>query len=385
MLTDHSILSEENSLLEHAETVVKLLNSFGKKSKISSHHVLDKLGYLYYRLSDFLAQEQNIETENKLRIKSHKDEISLIKSSIQRCTEESVSSSRECETCNQFLPIINDCELSLAQHIQESGEKHNLMSNKSQLDMPKMHDSWIVEKQESERKNTMPAKVDLTLTNIKCGACKELIPIVDIKYTLAMGLRLKEDTHWKAMASEKNMQEIMNISSCGSEIDGAHFGQYIFYIDSKFYCRLCKSYMNGIDTAKQHIAAGCYANKICNEMKDTDVIVLENGIYFCNLCSTPLSSSVMDHKQGKIHKKNVISKVNFGRDNLGKQLQVSEEKIWLKIPPAAKVHRVYFENVGDNSVFCKLCSITIPKTEVNILSHIHGKQHTCALNKNNHS
>ncbi|XP_069681955.1 uncharacterized protein [Periplaneta americana] len=340
--------NKETLLLEHVDTVVKLLNSFAMRNNIKSQDVLRRLEYLYDRLTDFLDRESSDDLG--------RDSMSL----------ESSSTSQE--------------------------------SSPWQTNF----DDQSVEAVATKKKSTeSPANCVETTGGIRynCDVCKTPVVSYNMDPDLSVALHLQEDAHRKAMLllERKAMKEepslvsvqgvsntrevnsednaVMNKAaemSLGEESNQNGNWNYILVIDNRYHCRLCNVAMNGAESVENHIKESSHNKMTAVQTKSSQEIVSIEGVYKCTLCNVLLgsSSNAFQHKLGKAH----LHKLANKSQELSK-----EDKFWLKIPEGFRYHKLFFSSVGDSVLQCKACTADVPKTHFNVLSHIRGKSHTRAL------
>ncbi|PNF36526.1 hypothetical protein B7P43_G15876 [Cryptotermes secundus] len=196
-----------------------------------------------------------------------------------------------------------------------------------------------------------------------CCLCKDCIDIHDFDYKLSVDLHNQTGVHQQVLKLQKMKaaQTAMLETVRPTEINWKHMSPTT--ARSSIVVCTCQ------ENADKHVTGNSNERGLTEHREaECEMVVTGNGVFYCHVCSVPVgsSSNAIQHKRGKPHQQKLLAR----------QLTLSaEDKLWSKISERWKGHRKYFESLGDAVMKCKVCMVTVPKTEVNVLSHIHGKKH----------
>lgn len=200
-----------------------------------------------------------------------------------------------------------------------------------------------------------------------CCLCKDCIDIHDFDYKLSVDLHNQTGVHQQVLKLQKVKagQTVMQETVRPTEINWKHMSPTA--ARSSIVVCTCQ------ENADKHVTESSHESGLTEHREaGCEMVVTGNGVFYCQVCSVPVgsSSNAIQHKQGKPHQQKLLAR----------QLVVSaEDKLWSKISEKWKSHRKYFVSLGDAVLKCKVCMVNVPKTEVNVLSHIHGKKHSQIL------
>lgn len=200
-----------------------------------------------------------------------------------------------------------------------------------------------------------------------CCVCKDCIDISNSDYRLSVELHNRTDVHQEALKLQKMKvaQTAMLVALRPMEINWKHISPTAAR-SSTVVCT-CQ------EKADQDVAGSSHERWLTERREaGCEMVVTGNGVFYCLVCGVPVgsSSNAIQHKQGKPHQQKLLVR----------QLVLSaEDKLWSKISEKWRSHRKYFVSVGDAVLKCKACMVDVPKTAVNVLSHIHGKKHSNVL------
>jgi hypothetical protein len=234
----------EASLLEHVHAVVSLLNTFIVKDNISSQHVLQRLDYLYNRLSDFLGREL--------------------------CNHNEQSDSHSWQQTGEELPVSKCEELAAA--------------------LPSIM---------PENTPSMEALGDV------CGLCKHHIMIYNSDHKLSVDLHYHTDVQQQALKSQKMkaaqtaMLETLRPVDTNSKLISQTSSK------SSIVGRACEGNADKHVTGRSHERGPTEQREAGCEMVITDTGMFYCQL--CGV-SVGTSSSALQHKQGKRHLQNLSAR-----------------------------------------------------------------------------
>jgi hypothetical protein len=201
-----------------------------------------------------------------------------------------------------------------------------------------------------------------------CCVCKDCINIYSSDHKLSVELHNQTDIHQQALKLQKMKaaQTAMLETLRPTEINQKHISPTA--ARSSIVVCICQEKDQDVTGSSherrltEHREAGC------------EMVVTGNGVFYCQVCGVPVgsSSNAIQHKQSKPHQQKLLAT----------QVVLSEDKLWSRITEKWRSHRKYFASLGDSYLKCKVCMVDIPKTEINVLSHIHGKKHSKILSGN---
>jgi hypothetical protein len=200
-----------------------------------------------------------------------------------------------------------------------------------------------------------------------CGLCEHHIMIYNSDHKLSMDLHYQTDAHQQALKSQKMkaaqtaMLETLRPIETKSKLISKTAAK------RSIVGRACEGNADKHVTGRSHERGPTKPREAGCEM-----VITDKGMFHCQLCGVSVSSSscALQHKQGKLHLQKLLAR------NL---VPLIEDKFWSKIPEGCRDHRKYFQSSGDTSVKCKACMVYVPKTVINVLSHIRGKKHSHIL------
>jgi hypothetical protein len=200
-----------------------------------------------------------------------------------------------------------------------------------------------------------------------CCVCKDCIDIYSSDHKLSVDLHNRTDIHQQALKLQKMKvaQTKMLETLRPTEIKQKHISPTA--ARSSIVVCTCQEKVDQDVTGSSH-------ERWLTEHREAgwEMVVTGNGVLYCQVCGVPVgsSSNAIQHKRGKSHQQKLLAR----------QLVLSaEDKLWSKITEKWRSHRKYFVSLGDTLLKCKVCMVDVPKTEVNVLSHIHGKKHSNVL------
>lgn len=197
-----------------------------------------------------------------------------------------------------------------------------------------------------------------------CCLCKDCI---DFDHKLSVDLHNQTDVHQQALKLQKMKaaQTAMLETVRPTEINWKHISPTA----ARNSIMVCTCQEN----SDQHVTESSYERGLTEHREaGCEMVVTGNGVFYCQWCGVPVgsSSSAIQHKRGKPHQQKLLAR----------QLVLSaEDKLWSRISERWRSHRKYFVSLGDAVLKCKVCMVDVPKTAVNVLSHIHGKKHSHVL------
>jgi hypothetical protein len=194
-----------------------------------------------------------------------------------------------------------------------------------------------------------------------CCLCKDCIDIYDSDHKLSVDLHNQTDVHQQAL----KLQTVTLETVRPTEINWKHISPPA----ARSSIVVCTCQENG----DKHVTGSSHERGLTEHREaGCEMVVTGNGVFFCQVCGVPVgsSSNAIQHKQGKPHQQKLLER----------QLVLSaEDKLWSKISERWRSHRKYFVSLGDAVLKCKVCMVDVPKTAVNVLSHIHGRKHSHVL------
>lgn len=381
----------EASLLEHMDAVVKLLNDFTLKD-ISSQRVILRLEYLYDKLNDFLVKKICAD-HKKIYSDPRQQAIGNLPITTDKEFETRTPSKMAledvqyvCGLCRSPITIYNsDHKLSMDLHYQE--DKHQ-----QALTFQKMRGVEAVIPETGKRTHQLKKVKGVQAKTPKTGKSTEQlkemnkvqakIQIVGKSTEQLQKLKGAQATIPKTRMSIEQFQEMKGVQAAIKKTDKSTEINYKYIsqtAEKKYQCCLCNVYVHSQKCVHEHVRGTMHQKKLValqTEYSKDGIVTTDTGVMYCQVCGVSVGSSSIDaiqHKLGKVHLQKLLSK----------QLKPSkEDKFWSKIPEGLRSHRRHFVNLGDIVVQCGACSVSVPKTTINVLSHIRGKKHSHVLSDN---
>jgi hypothetical protein len=371
----------EALLLEHADAVVNLLNGFMLKD-ISSQHVLQRLDYLYDKLHDFLVKKLCANHEptdsdpwqqgGNLAVTKDKEFEAPVPS---MGTVENVE--YVCGLCRSPITIYNsDHKLSMDLHYQDDVHQKAVKIQKMRRVQA------VIPKPDKPTKQLQ--KINVAQTSIpKTGKCTELQ-----KTKGAQAMIPKTGKHTDQLQKMKGAQTmIQKIGKSTEQLQNMKGAQatipktgkpteinckYISHTSEKYHCCLCNMNMASQKCVYQHVSGATHQKNLAALQTDHSedaygTLTADMGMFYHQVCGVPVgcSSSAVQHKWGKANLQKLLRQ----------PVPSKEDKFWSKIPEGWRNHRKYFVDLGATALQCSACSVSVPKTTINVLSHIRGKKH----------
>ncbi|XP_021936182.1 uncharacterized protein LOC110837878 isoform X2 [Zootermopsis nevadensis] len=332
----------ETLLLEHVDAVVNLLNGFMLKD-ISSQRVLQRLDYLYNKLNELLIP--------KLRA--------------------------------NHGPTNSDPWQQAGRNVAATKDK--------------------------EFESPVPSMRAVKDVEYVCGLCKSPITIYNSDHKLSMDLHYQDDIHQKAVEVQK-MRGVRGVIQKPAELQQINKAQASILKIRKSTGQKMKGSQTAIQKTDKHI----------DQLQETDIpkigkcteellkirkskgqlqkmtaiqktsmpteinckyISQTAGKYHCCLCNMNMHSQkcVQQHVVGTTHQRKMAAlQMDHSEDAYGSSEQsvpLQEDKFWSKIPEGWRNHMKHFVDSGATTLHCSACSVIVPKTTINVLSHIRGKKH----------
>jgi hypothetical protein len=356
----------EALLLEHVDAVLNLLNDLMLRDT-PSQLVLQRLNYLYVKINDLCIRKLHVNhepTDSGLCQQAGRN-LAVTKNREFQTPTPSMGRSMEdveyvCGLCRSPITIFNtDHKLSLDLHYQDDIHQKALKVQKMrqvQAVIPK------------------PGKPTKQLQKMK-GA-QAVIPKPGRPTVQLQEMRGAIGRSTEQLKNMKGAQVAIPKTGKHTEVNC----EYISHTaEKKYHCCLCNMNMAGQKSVHQHVTGTTHQKKLAalqtDDSKDAHGIVnTDIGVLCHQVYSVPVgcSNSAVQHKWGKAD-----------LQNLSKQSVPSKEgKFWSKIPEDWRSHRKYFVNLGATTVQCDACNVNVPKTVINVLSHIRGKKH-CHVSSEN--
>ncbi|XP_021936181.1 uncharacterized protein LOC110837878 isoform X1 [Zootermopsis nevadensis] len=375
----------ETLLLEHVDAVVNLLNGFMLKD-ISSQRVLQRLDYLYNKLNELLIPKlrANHGPTNSDPWQQAGRNVAATKDKEFESPVPSMRAVKDveyvCGLCKSPITIYNsDHKLSMDLHyqddihqkavevqkmrgvrgvIQKPAELQQI--NKAQASILKIRKSTG---QKMKGSQTAIQKTDkhidqLQETDIpKIGKCTEEL------------LKIRKSTGQKMKGSQTAIQKTDKHIDQLQETDIPKIGKCT---EELLKIRKSKGQLQKM-TAIQKTSMPTEIN--CKYISQTA------GKYHCCLCNMNMHSQkcVQQHVVGTTHQRKMAAlQMDHSEDAYGSSEQsvpLQEDKFWSKIPEGWRNHMKHFVDSGATTLHCSACSVIVPKTTINVLSHIRGKKH----------